>query len=90
MSIEFGVELSELLKTIFVYAILSTFIFINPIAFRQAGFTIENFFYNFLGNRDTSFLDHQLRRITLTTITHILYFPGAFFAKILNLLILRL
>ncbi|KAI6188609.1 PlsC domain-containing protein [Aphelenchoides besseyi] len=75
---ELGVETGDLVKTLFIYALVSLFVFIEPPEFRSAGFTIEKIFYKLLGDRQTNFLDYQLRRITLTMISHILFFPGFF------------
>jgi hypothetical protein len=80
---ELGVEVTDLLKTLFFYALVSTFVFVQPAEFRSAGFTLDNIFHQFLGNRQLDYLGFQLRRITLTQIVHILFVAGRFwFLKI--------
>ncbi|KAI6177596.1 hypothetical protein M3Y97_00924900 [Aphelenchoides bicaudatus] len=75
---ELGVEVGELLKALFVYVLISTFVFVQPAEFRSAGFTLDNIFHQLLGNRQTDYLKFQLRRITLTQVAHILFVPGFF------------
>ncbi|KAA0709094.1 E3 ubiquitin-protein ligase TM129 [Triplophysa tibetana] len=67
-----------------VYIVLSLCFVFTPNEFRSAGFTVQHMFSGWLGSEDISFIQHHIKRTTLTLIVHCFlplgYYIGMCFA----------